>query len=393
MIDSVRGAENDHGSCWLHQHLQPWRRPCRRAPPPSHAMHLPPHHRPSCHQLLHQSTMAHGRQLRVLLLALAVCAALATRHAPAGTAVDPATAPAASALAPLAVPSPPAGQAPETVAPKAAVVPASAAAAPRGKHLSMGCIVPLSGPRNDTGRAVEAAIQMAIRDYAPKLPGVQARACHSRLWRITEPTLRCKRLRGRRGGSCAASSRCMFTARASSTAHLLPRAHRSRSNAWTRSAAMCQRCGVAASWPPTTPVGGHAWGLPLFSWKPAGPLVTRLASKTAPWRLVHVCKCPRHACPPPIHVVYRGPTPSPPPPADVIVGDVCSAASLGALGAINKYKIPLVSPASASPALSIPGDFFFRWRGCPVISPGRKVAWPRPDGKAPQVVARLGFVA
>lgn len=43
-----------------------------------------------------------------------------------------------------------------------------------------------------------------------------------------------------------------------------------------------------------------------------------------------------------------------------MVGEVCSAASLGALGVINKYQIPLVSPASTSPALSIPDDYFFR---------------------------------
>ena len=43
-----------------------------------------------------------------------------------------------------------------------------------------------------------------------------------------------------------------------------------------------------------------------------------------------------------------------------MIGEVCSAASLGALGVINKFQIPLISPASTSPALSIKDDYFFR---------------------------------
>ncbi|KIZ04521.1 hypothetical protein MNEG_3430 [Monoraphidium neglectum] len=47
-----------------------------------------------------------------------------------------------------------------------------------------------------------------------------------------------------------------------------------------------------------------------------------------------------------------------------MVGEVCSSASLGALGVVNKYQIPLVSPASTAPALSIKGDYFFRRAPC-----------------------------
>ncbi|KAI8468031.1 MAG: periplasmic binding protein-like I [Monoraphidium minutum] len=43
-----------------------------------------------------------------------------------------------------------------------------------------------------------------------------------------------------------------------------------------------------------------------------------------------------------------------------IVGDVCSEASLGAVGVVNKFQVPLVSPGSTSPALTVKGNFFFR---------------------------------
>lgn len=54
---------------------------------------------------------------------------------------------------------------------------------------------------------------------------------------------------------------------------------------------------------------------------------------------------------------------------DAIIGDLCSEASLGALGVANKYRIPIISPGSTSPALSIKGNYFFRtvpsdnWQG------------------------------
>jgi branched-chain amino acid transport system substrate-binding protein len=44
----------------------------------------------------------------------------------------------------------------------------------------------------------------------------------------------------------------------------------------------------------------------------------------------------------------------------VIVGEVCSSASLAALDVANQNKTFLFSPASSSPKLSIPNDFFFR---------------------------------
>jgi hypothetical protein len=54
------------------------------------------------------------------------------------------------------------------------------------------------------------------------------------------------------------------------------------------------------------------------------------------------------------------PPPPPPPAPDAIIGDVCSSASLAATSVANRYKIPMVSPASTSTALSTPDDFFFR---------------------------------
>jgi ABC-type branched-subunit amino acid transport system substrate-binding protein len=44
-----------------------------------------------------------------------------------------------------------------------------------------------------------------------------------------------------------------------------------------------------------------------------------------------------------------------------MIGDVCSGSSLAATSVANKFQVPLVSPASTSTALSIPGDYFFRW--------------------------------
>lgn len=43
-----------------------------------------------------------------------------------------------------------------------------------------------------------------------------------------------------------------------------------------------------------------------------------------------------------------------------VVGEICSGASLAALPLANQYKIPLISPGSTSPQLSIPNDYFFR---------------------------------
>lgn len=43
-----------------------------------------------------------------------------------------------------------------------------------------------------------------------------------------------------------------------------------------------------------------------------------------------------------------------------IIGEGCSSASLAAVPIANDFRIPLVSPSSSSPALSIPDDYFFR---------------------------------
>lgn len=60
-------------------------------------------------------------------------------------------------------------------APKPAAAAAPKAAAPGGKTFHIGCLVPLSGGsgKANTGKAVQAAIEMAIKDYQPKLPGVK----------------------------------------------------------------------------------------------------------------------------------------------------------------------------------------------------------------------------
>ncbi|KAI8470700.1 MAG: periplasmic binding protein-like I [Monoraphidium minutum] len=136
----------------------------------------------------------------------------------------------------------------------AAAPPAAGALAARGggardrsKQLRVGCLVPLSGNKANTGRAVQAAIEMAIRDQAPGLlPG-------------TKVELACE------------DTKCSD---------------------------------APALW------GGRK-------------LVTEGR-------------------------------------ADVMIGEVCSAASLGALGVVDKFEVPMVSPASTSPALSIKGDYFFR---------------------------------
>lgn len=43
-----------------------------------------------------------------------------------------------------------------------------------------------------------------------------------------------------------------------------------------------------------------------------------------------------------------------------VIGAVCSAESLAALPIANENNIPMISPSSSSPALTIPDDFFFR---------------------------------
>lgn len=43
-----------------------------------------------------------------------------------------------------------------------------------------------------------------------------------------------------------------------------------------------------------------------------------------------------------------------------IIGEGCSSASVAAVPIANSDKIPLISPSSSSPALSIPNDYFFR---------------------------------
>jgi branched-chain amino acid transport system substrate-binding protein len=47
------------------------------------------------------------------------------------------------------------------------------------------------------------------------------------------------------------------------------------------------------------------------------------------------------------------------PPAVAVVGEVCSAATVAAAGVSSSSKIPLISPAATSPALS-GEDLFFR---------------------------------
>ncbi|KAI8473456.1 MAG: periplasmic binding protein-like I [Monoraphidium minutum] len=44
----------------------------------------------------------------------------------------------------------------------------------------------------------------------------------------------------------------------------------------------------------------------------------------------------------------------------MLIGDVCSAASLAATAVANKYQLPMVSPASTSTSLSTKDDYFYR---------------------------------
>ena len=46
--------------------------------------------------------------------------------------------------------------------------------------------------------------------------------------------------------------------------------------------------------------------------------------------------------------------------AKFIVGDICSGASVAAASVATRFQVPMVSPASTSSALSVPGDYFFR---------------------------------
>ncbi|KIZ05358.1 hypothetical protein MNEG_2606 [Monoraphidium neglectum] len=79
--------------------------------------------------------------------------------------------PAPAAVA-KAVPKPAAAAASVNGTPVATVAEAPAAIGSRGE-LRIGCIVPLTGSKANTGRAVQAAVEMAIRDVgAKKLPGV-----------------------------------------------------------------------------------------------------------------------------------------------------------------------------------------------------------------------------
>ncbi|KAI8470694.1 MAG: hypothetical protein J3K34DRAFT_458716 [Monoraphidium minutum] len=132
----------------------------------------------------------------------------------------------------------------------AAAAAAPAAAAPGGRPcvFRIGCLVPLSGPsgRAAEGKAVQAAIQMAIRDIAPKrLPGVKVElACED------------------------------------------------------------TQCSEA-------------------------PALRAAAGLVQSGR------------------------------ADVLIGDVCSAASLAALSVANNFQIPMVSPASGAAVLAAK-DYFFR---------------------------------
>lgn len=43
-----------------------------------------------------------------------------------------------------------------------------------------------------------------------------------------------------------------------------------------------------------------------------------------------------------------------------VIGETCSGASLAALPRANEHKIPMISPSSSSPQLSVPNDYFFR---------------------------------
>ncbi|KIY92990.1 branched-chain amino acid transport system substrate-binding protein [Monoraphidium neglectum] len=221
-------------------------------------------------------TCQRGMRGASLLLALGLAAALlALPHAaaqPAAASPAPKAAPAAAKASPAPLAKPAASPAPAAAStspapaaaksptvflpaakpaasPAAAASSAPAAAAPTAgkKTLKIGCLVPLTGGKTNTGRAVQAAIEMAIRDVAPKrLPGVDVQL-------VCEDT----------------------------------------------------KCADVPS--------------------------LRAAQRLARDKGVNV-----------------------------LIGDVCSAASLAATSVANKYQLPMVSPASTSVSLSTAGDYFFR---------------------------------
>ena len=60
------------------------------------------------------------------------------------------------------------------VAPRSAAAPLNTTGPDPAKVFHLGIIIPLSGGKANTGRAVKAAVEMAVRDLAPtKLPGVK----------------------------------------------------------------------------------------------------------------------------------------------------------------------------------------------------------------------------
>jgi ABC-type branched-subunit amino acid transport system substrate-binding protein len=90
----------------------------------------------------------------------AAAAALVLALGVAGALLAPA------AAQPSAVPKP-------TPKPAAALPAAPAkAAGGAGKTFKIGCLLPLSGGKSNTGNAVKAAMEMAVKDLKDRLPGV-----------------------------------------------------------------------------------------------------------------------------------------------------------------------------------------------------------------------------
>jgi len=219
-----------------------------------------------------------------LLLMLGAAAAIRTTASPA-TATKPATGTVKPALAAAA-------------ATKPATIARAASNISAGLHL--GCIIPLAGPKANTGKAVQAAIQMAIKDYAPRLAGKPVTlTCENTNCRDTSALWGGQKLaRSHVGELCGycCSFRFRHTA-ARGTLQLRCALHSSHHNLQRTQA-------------------------------------TKLTNTT---------------------ILTNRQNES-----DAIIGEVCSSASLGALGVINKFRIPLVSPASTSPALTIEDDYFYR---------------------------------
>jgi ABC-type branched-subunit amino acid transport system substrate-binding protein len=162
--------------------------------------------------------------------------------------------------------------------------------------LRIGVLVPLTGPKADTGKAVLAGVELAAKVAAPKrVPGVKVEVIPLDTQCEDVPALRAAAKLARVNNVGEEAERCVV---------LLGRA------LWKR--------GKFAPTPQNT----------------CPPSLPRNQQQNT-----HQTNIKN---------------------ADAMIGDVCSGATLAATAVANKYQIPLVSPAASSTSLTRGDDYFFR---------------------------------